>query len=106
MKLRLLVQYINENLPATSCYCPEQTHFQNEDSTYRNDTPVNIIGLQKKGIGQRARGKRFLRSHTRLVNRFKHEVCEQDCEEGYHNDNDATASEKEDKPMLVMVANR
>jgi len=51
LKLRPLVQYAQKNLPATSCYCPEQTHLPNEDFTYRNDTPVNIIGLQKKGKG-------------------------------------------------------
>jgi hypothetical protein len=45
LKLGLLVQHVNKNLPATSCYCPEQTHLQNEDFTYRNDTPVNSFDL-------------------------------------------------------------
>ena len=40
------------------------------------------------------------------MNGFEHEVCEHDSEEGHHNDNDTGASEKEDEPMLVMVANR
>jgi hypothetical protein len=39
------------------------------------------------------------------VNGSKHEVCEQDREEGYHNDKDAAASEKEDQPMLVIALN-
>jgi hypothetical protein len=107
MKFSPLIQLVIKNLPATNCYCPEQTHLQNEDFTYRNDTPVRIIGLGTKGIGQLAGGKQFQRSHTRLVKGFKHEVYEQDCEEGYHNDNDSAASEKEDEPMLVLtVANR
>lgn len=51
MEIRHLVQHVEKNLPETSRYCPEQTHLQSEDFTYRNDAPVNSIDLESKGIG-------------------------------------------------------
>ena len=82
-------------------YHPEQTYLQqNRDVTYSNDTPIPI----NNGFAKHRRGIYFLRRHTRLLNRFKHKVGERVCEEGKRNDNGEEASEKEDKPMLVMAA--
>jgi len=38
------------------------------------------------------------------LNGFEHKVGERVCEEGQRNDNGKEASEKEDKPVLIMAA--
>src|SRR5260370_287198 len=86
-----------------SCYCPEQTQFPNRDFTYSNDTPIPINNvIAKCCVGWC--GIYFLRRHTCLLNRVKHEVGERECEEGQCNGNCEDASEKEDKPMPVVAA--
>jgi len=73
-----LARLVMKELPATNCYCPEQTHLNQEEFTYGNDIPAEfgLIDFREMFCGVQ-----FYRSHARLLNGFKDKVCEQECEE-------------------------
>ena len=93
---------ISSELPMASFYRPEKIQLLNKDFTYSNDTPIPINNVIAKRCSGWC-GIYFLRRHTCLLNRSKHKVGEQECEEGQRSGNGEDASEKEDKPMPVVA---
>jgi len=71
---RPLAQLVIKELLAINRYCLEQEHLHHDEFTYDNDSPVKIADFTR--VREIPCGIQFHRSHTRLVNSFKHKVCE------------------------------